>query len=108
MSMLHPGDPFPAFTINLPGGGSLPPSDRPAGNVGAVVFCRGLVVPVPKRPVAPFSSGRLDSLASVGAKAAGLSVGDKATAPDLIAKHGLQVRVGHKGRARAIARYMTR
>ena len=58
----------------------------------------------------PYCNGQLralqrspDGLTSVGAKVAALSVDDKATAQDLIAKHGVQFPVGHSADAHAIA-----
>jgi peroxiredoxin len=102
MTMLHPGDPFPALTVKLPGGGSLQLPDALAGGFGVVLFNRGSWCPYCNAQLRAFQRS-LDSLTSVDAKIVALSVDDEATAQDLIAKHGLQFPVGHSADARAIA-----
>jgi peroxiredoxin len=96
MTMLHPGDPFPALTVKLPGGGSLQLPDALAGGFGVVLFNRGSWCPYCNAQLRAFQRS-LDSLTSEDAKI------DEATAQDLIAKHGLQFPVGHSADARAIA-----
>jgi peroxiredoxin len=100
--MLHPGDPFPALTVRLPGGGSLHLPDALAGGFGVVLFYRGSWCPYCNAQLRAFQRS-LDSLTSVGAKIVALSVDDEATTDDLIAKHGLQFPVGHSADACAIA-----
>lgn len=102
MTMLHPGDAFPALSVKLPGGGSLQLPDALAGHFGVVLFYRGSWCPYCNAQLRAFQRS-LDGLTSVGAKVAALSVDDEATTQDLIAKHGLQFPVGHSADAYAIA-----
>ena len=41
MTLLHPGDPFPALTVALPEGRALRLPDDLAGHYGVVLFYRG-------------------------------------------------------------------
>jgi hypothetical protein len=41
MTLLHPGDPFPALTVNLVGGGTLQLPDALTSYFGVVLFYRG-------------------------------------------------------------------
>jgi peroxiredoxin len=102
MTVLCPGDPFPAVTVELPGDGSLQLPDALAGDFGVVLFYRGSWCPYCNGQLRAFQRS-LDSLTSLGAKIVALSVDDEATTQDLIAKHGLQFPVGHSADARAIA-----
>ena len=102
MTVLCPGDPFPAVTVKLPGDGSLQLPDALAGDFAVVLFYRGSWCPYCNSQLRAFQRS-LDSLTSLGAKIVALSVDDEATTQDLIAKHGLQFPVGHSADARAVA-----
>ncbi len=101
-TLLHPGDPFPGFIVNLPGGrtGQLP-ADL-AGRFGVVLFYRGAWCPYCNAQLSAFQRA-LDGLAKVDASVVALSVDDEATTRDLIARHGLRFPVGHSADAAAVA-----
>ncbi len=102
MSLLRPGDPFPAFSVPRAGGGSIRLPGDLAGNFGIVLFYRGSWCPYCNAQLRAFQRAT-DSLAEVGAKVLALSVDDEATTAQLIAKHGLAFPVGHSADARAIS-----
>jgi peroxiredoxin len=102
VTRLHPGDRFPALTVNITGGGTLRLPDALAGQFGVVLFYRGWWCPYCNGQLRAFQRS-LDSLTGVGAKVVALSVDDEATTKELIAEHGLQFPVGHSADARAIA-----
>jgi peroxiredoxin len=102
MTLLHPGDPFPALTLNLPGDRTLRLPDAMAGHYGVVLFYRGSWCPYCNAQLSAFQRS-LDSLAAMDIQVVALSVDDEATTQDLIAKHGLRFPVGHSADADAIA-----
>jgi peroxiredoxin len=101
-TLLHPGDPFPALTVNLPGGRTLHLPDAMAGHFGVVLFYRGSWCPYCNAQLRAFQRS-LDSLAEMDVSLVALSVDDEATTRDLIARHGLQFPVGHSADATVIA-----
>jgi peroxiredoxin len=101
-TLLHPGDRFPALTVNLPSGRTLHLPDAIAGHFGVVLFNRGSWCPYCNAQLRAFQRS-LDSLAQMDVSLVALSVDDEATTRDLIAKHGLQFPVGHSADAAAIA-----
>jgi peroxiredoxin len=102
MTLLHPGDRFPALTVALPGGDTLDLPDAFAGHFGVVLLLRGSWCPYCNAQLRAFQRAQ-DSLASVDAKLVALSVDDEAATKDLIAKHQLTFPVGHSADARAVA-----
>ena len=102
MTLLHPGNPFPALTLNLPGDRTLRLPDAMAGHYGVVLFYRGSWCPYCNAQLSAFQRS-LDSLAAMDIQVVALSVDDEATTQDLIAKHGLRFPVGHSADADAIA-----
>jgi peroxiredoxin len=102
LALLHPGDKFPALTVDLPGGGSLQLPEALSGRFGVVLFYRGSWCPYCNAQLRAFQRAR-DGLAEVGAEVVALSVDDEATTADLIARLGLEFPVGHSADARALA-----
>ena len=102
ITLLHPGDPFPALTVALPEGRALRLPDALAGHYGVVLFYRGSWCPYCNAQLRAFQRS-LDRFADMDTLVIALSVDDEATTRDLIAKHGLQFPVGHSADARAIA-----
>jgi peroxiredoxin len=102
MPLLHPGDPFPRLTMNVPGGGTLTVPDALAGDFAVVLFYRGSWCPYCNAQLSAFQRGR-EALAAVGIRVAALSVDDEATTAQLIAKHGLTFPVGYGADAPALA-----
>jgi peroxiredoxin len=102
MTLLNPGDQFPALTLAVPGGHSLALPDALAGGFGVVLLYRGSWCPYCNAQLRAFQRAS-ESLAEVGAKVIALSVDDEATTQELIAKHGLTFPVGHSADARDIA-----
>ncbi len=102
MTLLHPGDPFPALTVALPGGRTLHLPDDLAGHFAVFLLYRGSWCPYCNAQLRAFQRS-LDSLADIGVLVVALSVDDEATTQDLIAKHGLRFPVGHSADASAIA-----
>jgi peroxiredoxin len=103
MTLLSPGDQFPALLLSLPGGDTLAVPDGLAGGFGVILFYRGSWCPYCNGQLRAFQRAA-DSLAEIGARVVALSVDDEATTQELIAKHGLTFPVGHSADARAIAR----
>ena len=102
MTLLPPGDQFPALPLTPPGGGTLALPDALAGGFGVVLFYRGSWCPYCNAQLRAFQRAA-GSLAEVGANVVALSVDDEAATLDLIARHGLTFPVGHSADARAIA-----
>ena len=102
MTLLRSSDPFPALTVNLPGGAALRLPDALAGHFGVVLFYRGSWCPYCNAQLTAFQHA-LDRLAELDVMVVALSVDDEATTRDLIAKHGLRFPVGHSADAAAIA-----
>jgi thiol-disulfide isomerase/thioredoxin len=98
VTLLHPGDRFPTFTVALPGGETLSLPDALAGGFGVVLFYRGAWCPYCNAQLSAFQRAS-DSLAEVGAKVVALTVDDEATTAELVAKHGLTLPVGHSADA---------
>ena len=102
-TLLHPGDPFPALTVTLPGGNALRLPDDVGGHFSVVLFYRGSWCPYCNAQLRAFQRA-LDGIAEVDATVVALSVDEEATTQGLIAKHGLRFPVGHSADATAIAR----
>jgi peroxiredoxin len=102
MTLLHPGDLFPALTVALPEGPAVRLPDALAGHYGVVLFYRGSWCPYCNAQLRAFQRS-LDRFADTDTLVIALSVDDQATTRDLIARHGLQFPVGHSADARAIA-----
>jgi peroxiredoxin len=102
MTLLHPGDRFPALSVALPGGDTLSLPDALTGGFGVVLFYRGAWCPYCNAQLRAFQRA-INSFAEVGAKVLALSVDDEATTAELIAKHGLTFPVGHGADAKAIS-----
>jgi peroxiredoxin len=100
--LVHPGDLFPALTVNLPAGRTLGLPDAMAGHFGVVLFYRGSWCPYCNAQLRAFQRAS-ENLAQVGARVVALSVDDEATTKELIAKHGLTFPVGYGADARALA-----
>lgn len=102
MTLLNPGDAFPALTVNLPDAETLRLPDALAGSYGVVLFYRGSWCPYCVAQLRAFQRAA-DKLAEANIRVVALSVDDKTTTDDLIAKHGLRFPVGHGADARDIA-----
>jgi peroxiredoxin len=102
MTLLYPGDPFPALTLTQPGGQSLTVPDVLGGGFGVVLFYRGSWCPYCNAQLRAFQRAG-EALAEAGARVVALSVDDEGTTAELIAKHGLTFPVGHSADAAAIA-----
>jgi peroxiredoxin len=102
MTLLNPGDQFPALNLALPGGDNLALPDALAGGFGVVLFYRGSWCPYCNAQLRSFERAA-DNLTEVGARVVALSVDDEATTEALIAKNGLTFPVGHSADARAVA-----
>jgi len=102
MSLLAPGDKFPAIALMLPGGDTLQLPDALAGHYGVVLGYRGSWCPYCNAQLRAFQRAA-DSLAEVDARVVALSVDDEATTQALVEKLKLQFPVGHSADARAVA-----
>jgi peroxiredoxin len=103
MTLLNPGDQFPAMVLSLPGGDTLALPGALAGRFGVVLFYRGSWCPYCNAQLRAFQRAA-DALAEVDASVVALSVDDEATTGELIARHGLTFPVGHSADARALAK----
>src|SRR5260221_11049668 len=102
MTLLSPGDQFPALSMTLPGGGTVTLPGALAGEFSVILFYRGSWCPYCNAQLRAFQRAA-GSLAETGARVVALSVDDEATTAELIAKHGLTFPVGHSADARAVA-----
>lgn len=102
MTMLSPGDRFPALSLNLAGGATLDLPDALAGHYGVVLLYRGSWCPYCNAQLRSFQQAA-DKISGVDARIVALSVDDEATTQALIAKHGLEFPVGHSADADAVA-----
>jgi peroxiredoxin len=102
MSLLRPGDTFPALTLTVPGGETVTVPDAFAGQFGVLLFYRGSWCPYCNAQLRAFQRASA-GLAEAGVRVAALSVDDEATTGELIARHGLTFPVGYGADAHAIA-----
>ena len=102
MTLLHPGEKFPALTVTPTDGNTLELPDALAGHFGVVLFYRGSWCPYCNAQLRAFQRAA-DSLAELDVRVVALSVDDEATTAELVAKLGLTFPVGHSADARAVA-----
>ncbi|SCE65511.1 Peroxiredoxin [Micromonospora coriariae] len=102
MSLLRPGDQFPALTLSLPGGETLQVPDALAGGFGVLLFYRGSWCPYCTAQLRAFQRS-LEKLAELDIKVVAVSVDDEATTKETIAQHGLEFPLGHSADATAFA-----
>src|ERR1700727_560395 len=102
MTLLSPGDQFPALLLSLPGGDTFAVPEALAGGYGVVLFYRGSWCPYCNAQLRAFQRAA-DGLAEADARVVALSVDDEATTAALVARHGLEFPVGHGADARAVA-----
>lgn len=102
MTLLAPGDPFPAVDLHIAGGDTSRLPDLLAGHVGIVLFYRGAWCPYCNAQLRAFERAH-DDLADLDARVVALSVDDEATTSGLIAKHSLRFPVAHSADALAVA-----
>lgn len=102
MTLLNPGDQFPALTLTLVGGGTLEVPSALAGSFGVVLFNRGSWCPYCVAQLRSFQRAT-PRLAEAGIKVVSLSVDDEATAGEMVGQHGLTFPIGYGADAAAIA-----
>ncbi|RKN22160.1 peroxiredoxin [Micromonospora musae] len=102
MSLLQPGEHFPALTLSLPDGETLRVPDALAGGFGVVLFYRGSWCPYCNAQLRAFQRS-LGKLAELGVKVVAVSVDDEPTTKQTIAEHGLEFPVGHSADPDAFA-----
>jgi peroxiredoxin len=102
LTRLRPGDPFPALTVALPGGGTLELPGALAGHFGVVLLLRGAWCPYCNGQLRAFARAQV-GLAAVNAQIVALSVDDEVTTMDLVAKHRLTFPVGYGADPYAVA-----
>ncbi|MEO3936422.1 redoxin domain-containing protein [Dermatophilaceae bacterium Soc4.6] len=101
MTLLAPGDLFPALTITTDAGPVRLPDDL-GGQFAVVLFYRGSWCPYCNAQLRAFQRS-LEALGEAGARVVALSVDDEATTRDLVAKHHLTFPVGYAADASAVA-----
>jgi peroxiredoxin len=102
MPLLNPGDPFPRLTISTTDGQSVAIPDAFAGDFAVVLFYRGSWCPYCNAQLRAFERAS-QSLADAGIRVVALSVDDKETTTELVAKHKLTFPVGYEADAEAVA-----
>ena len=102
MTLLHPGDKFPALTVALPGGESLPLPDAARGHYRVVLFFRGSWCPYCNAQLSAFERAR-ERLTDMGAQIVAPLADDEPATVKLIAEHDLEFAVGHSADAAALA-----
>jgi peroxiredoxin len=101
MALLDRGDTFPEIPLTTTDGQTQPVTAALAGSYGAVLFYRGSWCPYCMAQLRAFERASA-ALAEAGVKVAALSVDDRATTAETIAKHNLTFPVGHSADAQAI------
>jgi peroxiredoxin len=102
MTLLNPGDRFPRLTVSTTDGQSLTVPDAFAGDFAVVLFYRGAWCPYCNAQLRAFERAS-QSLADNGIKVIALSVDDKETTSELVAKHKLTFPVGYGADPQAVA-----
>jgi peroxiredoxin len=102
MPVLNPGDLFPPLTIDTTDGQSVTVPDAFAGDFTVVLFYRGAWCPYCNAQLRAFERAS-QTLADNGVRVIALSVDDKETTTELVAKHKLTFPVGYGADARAVA-----
>jgi peroxiredoxin len=102
MTLLNPGDRFPRLTVSTTDGQSLSIPDAFAGDFAVVLFYRGAWCPYCNAQLRAFERAS-QSLADNGIKVIALSVDDKETTTELVAKHKLTFPVGYGADPQAVA-----
>lgn len=100
--LLHPGDTFPALTLNLPGGSTASLPGALEGHFGVVLVYRGAWCPFCKAQLLAFRRAQ-DTFDELGVKVVALSVDDEATTSALVERFKLTFPVGHSADVRAVA-----
>ena len=102
MTLLHPGESFPALAVTPTDGAALELPDALAGHFGVVLFYRGAWCPYCNAQLRAFErTGQ--TLADAGIRVAAISVDDKETTAALVARHKLTFPVGYGADAEAVA-----
>lgn len=102
MTLLSPGDLFPALSLTTTDGRRLELPGALAGHFGVVLFYRGSWCPYCNAQLRAFQRAQ-EGLAELGVKILALSVDDEATTRELVAKHGLTFPVGYGADAAVVA-----
>jgi len=102
MALLNPGDTFPAIPLTTVDDQKVAIPEALAGSYGVVLFYRGSWCPYCMAQLRAFQRAT-ESFAETGITVVALSVDDRETTAETIAKHGLTFPVGHGADARAIA-----
>ena len=102
MHLLNPGDPFPQLTITTTDGQPVVIPDAFAGDFTVVLFYRGSWCPYCNAQLRAFERAS-QSLADAGIRVVALSVDDKETTTELVARHKLTFPVGYGADAQAVA-----
>lgn len=102
MTMLKPGETFPALTVTPRDAAALDLPEALAGHHAVVLFYRGAWCPYCNAQLRAFGRAS-EKLVELDVRVVALSVDDETTTRELIAKHDLQFPVGHSADAGAIA-----
>jgi len=102
VTLLHPGEKFPRLTVTPANGEDLELPDALEGHYGVVLFYRGSWCPYCNAQLRAIQRAA-ESLAEVNAHVIALSVDDKSTTAELVAKLGLTFPVGYGADAHAVA-----
>jgi peroxiredoxin len=94
VTLLSPGDNFPALVLPLPGGNTLSVPEDFHGDYAVVLFYRGSWCPYCNAQLRAFQRA-LPQLSAAGIRVAAFSVDDETTTAALIAKHGLTFPIGY-------------
>ncbi|GIM93007.1 redoxin domain-containing protein [Paractinoplanes toevensis] len=102
MTMLHPGDEFPAVTLRLPDGASLQLPGALEGDMGVVLFYRGAWCADCNVQLAAFQQA-MPELTAAGVRVFALSVDGEPVTTTMVAALGLTYPVGHSANTIEIA-----
>ena len=102
MTLLAPGDAFPALSVQKSGGGQIDLPGDLTGAYGVVLLYRGSWCPYCNAQLRAFERAS-QTLAETGARVVALSVDDEEVTAALVERHGLTMPIGWGADAGALA-----
>lgn len=102
MTLLKPGEPFPALTVTPADAPALRLPEELEGRYAVVLFFRGAWCPYCNAQLRAFARAH-DKLLEIDTSVVALSIDDEATTRELIAKHDIRFPVGHSADAAAVS-----
>lgn len=101
MTLLSPGDAFPAISVPRVGGGAITLPDDLAGSYGVILITRGAWCPFCTTQLSAFQRAQ-EKLTRLGVRTVSFSVDDEATVAGVVAERKLTFPVGYGAHPAAV------